>query len=271
MLFLIEKKEKEDIEEFIVKNLIKKEKYLHQYVELSLDDFYFKNKLLNKDNFPKEYKNAIPVGDIPFVTAWLNIFKGIKKQNPIEIPNILRTDEFLKRKYSIVTSDKIPTSGNYFIKDVSELKSFSYIGDLEYLINDEIFNKPKEFDASLHLNKDHLFQISEVVDILSEYRVYIIDNKIQAIEYYDGDPTIFPDIQLIQKANLLYSTQKDCPKSYSLDVMVNKKGTSIIEIHNFSSLGLYSNVWGTNLLYAYIDGIDYTVNHNTKIETFSNF
>jgi hypothetical protein len=45
--------------------------------------------------------------------------------------------------------------------------------------------------------------------------------------------------------------------------MVGKEGTAIIEIHNFTSIGLYTTIWGNELLYAYRDGIDYLLNDNT--------
>lgn len=284
MLFLLEiKKDKTDVEDIIVSNLLDKEKHIHSYVSFSLNYFFnidedkdgdIKKSIKNKNDFPSEYENAIPIGNIPFINAWLEIFKGIKNQNPIEIPPILRTDEFLKRKYSIVKKENIPTSGYYFIKDASELKVFSYNGNLEYLFSDEtIWDSKKDtfLDFSLQLDKSHYYQVSEVVNILSEYRVYIINGEIENIQNYNGDPTLFPDINLIRKANLLYSTQKDYPKSYSLDIMITPKGTSIIEIHNFTSLGLYSTLWGTNLLYAYRDGIDYLVNYNTNPIEFNNF
>ena len=52
-----------------------------------------------------------------------------------------------------------------------------------------------------------------------------------------------------------------------MDLMVSKiKGTAIVEVHNFTSCGLYSTIWGDNLLYAYRDGIDYLINDNKPIE-----
>ena len=47
---------------------------------------------------------------------------------------------------------------------------------------------------------------------------------------------------------------------------MGKEGTAIIEVHNFTSVGLYTTLWGTDLLYAYRDGIDYLVNDNKIIE-----
>ena len=273
------------IEILIIESLLKQTKYTNEYIYMPLENFFNyeedneddflsipKKTLKNKSEFEQKFENAIPIGSIEFVSTWLKIFKGIEQENAIEIPPILRTDEFLKRKYSIRKANEIPKSGKYFIKDATQLKVFSYDGNLEYFLFDEIFDPPKnELDTTLKLNPNHLYQVSEVVKILSEYRVYIISGEIVSIEFYNGNPTIFPDIELIKKANNLYSTQYDYPKSYSLDVMVTPKGTAITEIHNFTSLGLYSTIWGTDLLYAYRDGIDYLINHNTPQTEFSNF
>ncbi|MGU8989666.1 hypothetical protein ACV3V0_18445 [Clostridium perfringens] len=53
--------------------------------------------------------------------------------------------------------------------------------------------------------------------------------------------------------------------------MVTNKGTSIIEIHNFHSLGLYSTLFGDNLAYAYRDGIDFIIRNNSETSVYSNF
>lgn len=289
MLFLLEKDKinNYDFELNMVKNLIDKSHKVHEYILINLNDFFkydepdndidfmdsFTKKILkDKSEFPKEYQSAVPVGTIQFVSSWLKIFYNIEKENPIEIPPVLRIDEFLKRKYSIVTSEDIPRQGRYFIKDASELKVFSYSGDMEFLYLDELFKEKQQvFDTSLKLDPTHLYQVSEMVDILSEYRVYVIGDRVENIANYDGDPLLFPDANLIKKAVAIYSAQPDSPKSYSLDVMVTKRGTAIIEIHNYTSLGHYATLFGDNLLYAYKDGIDYLLKYNNKPTTFSNF
>lgn len=285
MHFLLEdnKNDKFNYELMLVEEKIRQNKYIHDFEKIDISIFYEyeedsfgeiikTNKLKNSNDFPEIYKKSIPIGSINFVSTWLKVFYNIDKENPIEIPPILRTDEFLKRKYSIVTADKLPRTGRYFIKDVSKLKEFTYSGDLEYFLFDEMFEPAKSpYDYSLRINPDHLFQVSEIVNILSEYRVYIIDGKIENIANYNGDVTLFPDVELIKKANDLYSTQPDYPKSYSMDLMITPKGTAITEIHNYTSLGHYSTLFGDNLLYAYRDGIDYLLKHNTPITEFSNF
>ena len=285
MYFLLEdnKNDKFNYELMLVEEKIRQNKYIHDFEKIDISIFYEyeedsfgeiikTNKLKNANDFPEIYKKSIPIGSIDFVSTWLKVFYNIDKENPIEIPPILRTDEFLKRKYSIVTADKLPRTGRYFIKDVSKLKEFTYSGDLEYFLFDEMFEPAKSpYDYSLRINPDHLFQVSEIVNILSEYRVYIIGGKIENIANYNGDVTLFPDVELIKKANDLYSTQPDYPKSYSMDLMITPRGTAITEIHNYTSLGHYSTLFGDNLLYAYRDGIDYLLKHNTPITEFSNF
>ena len=290
MFFVIQKEKNNvmvmDVETNIVLGFLKNS-MIHEYTVISLGDFFhnevdatgeiIKTTLLKKSNFPKYFHNAIPIGTLEFVSTFLKIFYDVDNLNPIEIPKILRTKEFLKREYKIVESKDVPRTGNWFIKDVSKLKSFSsnLCENVEYLHLDYTFKSPQEIedikknkpmDNSLYLDNTHLYQVSERVNILSEYRVYILDGKIINISHYNGNPCLFPDITLIQKANFLYSTQKDYPKSYSMDVMITNRGTSIIEIHPFACVGLYSTLWGNDLLYAYRDGIDYYVNWNTKLE-----
>lgn len=249
-----------DIEHMIVKQLLDKNSIVHEYSEISL---YGLRNVMKQSTINKDF---IPVGTIEFVSEYIKYAYDIERENPIEVPSYLRTEEFLKREYNIVTWDKIPDKGRYFIKDVSQLKKFGMVLNLEWQLPKEVFDEPKnEFDTSLKLSKEHLYQVSSIFNIQSEYRVYVIDHKIQSISHYNGDPTILPDVKLIQKAINLIELNEKWLKSYTIDIMVGPKGTAIIEIHNFTSVGLYSSLWGTNLLYAYKDGIDYLINDNKPI------
>ncbi len=257
MKYLIEK-DYDDIELNIMMDLLRRNKYLHEFVIVpDIDE--------NKD-----LTGYIPIGNIPFVNKYFKTQYGIAQQNPIEIPEVLRTPEFLKRDYKIVKGKDLPRKGTYFIKNVSVLKNFTYDGNLEYFLFDEMFEpKTSEFDTTLRINPEHLFQVSEHIDIKSEWRVYIIMGKLANISNYDGDTTLFPDTDFIKKVDSLYRTQPDYPKSYSFDVMVTSRGTALIEVHTFSSLGLYSTLWDNDLLYAYADAKDYVINHNTKVKEFA--
>lgn len=253
MQFLLQSENKNiDIDVLLVEDVIKSASCGINYLYSSILDMQNVDKL-------DEY---IPVGSLEFVHKWLNLVYGIKNINPIEIPDVLRTFEFLKRKYKIVKASDVPKKGRYFIKDVSVLKNFSYSGDME------------NFDFSL-LQNDRLYQVSEIVEIEAEYRVYIIQGKIEAIVQYDGNPLSFCDKRyivdsgLLNKANIIYSMTEDYPNSYTMDIIVNERGTSICEVHPFISVGLYSTLWGVNLLSAYKDGILYAVNKNRELVEFA--
>lgn len=272
MLFVLQ--EKDEIEIYLIKQKIRETKNINKMIVWNIEDFnedaIYSNKI--------DMKNIVAIGDIPFVQGYLRKIYKINNMNPIEVPKCLRTEEFLKRKYSIVKAEYIPHKGIYFIKDVSTLKSFCYCtgNDLSYLNIKKIIKSPekikaiKKTDTSLYLNSEHLYQVSEFVNVLSEYRVYIIDGQIEAISNYNGNPCILPDTELIKKANIIYSMEKDYPKSYSMDIMITDRGTCIAEIHPWCCLGLYNSLWGDNLLFAYRQGLDYYINYNTKIEEFSN-
>ena len=225
----------------------------HEYKEMSVTDFFdFENNLLTKKNFPSKYQDAIPIGTIQFVNLFLKVFKGIEEIPVIEVPKCLQTDYFLKREYRILPYDQIPTKGKYFIKNVSHLKTLTYIGDMKNVIQE--------------INKADMYQVSDILDIKSEYRVYVIDGKIYAIENYNGDPTLFPDINLIKQANMRWSLENDYPKSYTMDVAVTEQGTCLLECHVLFACGIYTNVLGDDFLQGYIDGIKYIerICKNTK-------
>ena len=103
---------------------------------MSFEDFYkdedipFSSQRIRKcsDDFEDKYQQAILIDSINFVRTCLQIFKGIQNENAIEVPSILKTDRFLKRKYSIVPVWDIPRTGNFIIKDTTEQKKFSYKG-----------------------------------------------------------------------------------------------------------------------------------------------
>lgn len=191
----------------------------------------------------EDYSKYIPIGTIPFVETWLRKYKGIEKMKPIEVPEILRIERYLGRDYFIKSLSEIEFKGYKFIKDVDKLKQFSYLGDL------------KNLDKSLLVSENYL--ISSFVNIISEYRVFVDNIDIKAIQYYDGDCTIFPDVNIIREMVYKYSIVKDRPKSYTMDIAVLKDGrTVILEVHPVTSVGTYGYS-AIHLLYMYKDGIDF--------------
>lgn len=196
---------------------------------------------------------TIPLGSILFTNRFFQLVHNITQMNPIEIPPCLRDPKFLGRQYKIVPGSQVPKDGYYFLKDASSFKTYAYMGPLNERTGEQ-----------LHANRPYV--VSSPLDVLSEYRVYFVRRKIYAIEYYNGNPTYFPDCNNIAQANLRYSQCVDYPQSYTMDVMVTEEGTFITEIHPvLFSCGLYTTILGTDFLDGYIDSFNYILHHNTKI------
>lgn len=198
------------------------------------------------DNIHK-FSNAIPVGSLEFVSLWLR--ENYKKDMvPIEVPECLRCEEFLMRKYQIIKKSEFSEPGRYFVKNASRLKQGSFTS---------LINQPDDICVD---NTDDLFVLSEEFIAKSEWRVYVVNDQFINVTNYAGDPSIFPDMNKIRKMMFTYSIKDpDRPKSYTLDVMVGpqSKGTAILEVHPFVSVGLYTSLWDQSLLDAYEQGIEW--------------
>lgn len=157
---------------------------------------------------PLPYGNSIPVGDIPFVEMWLKKYYE-KTMVPIEVPEILRTREFLGRTYEFMDRDKLPfyEKSRYFVKNVSKLKEFNfsaYGGRVP---------APSTIPPGTYL-------LSEWVDICSEFRVFVYHDQILAVHNYLGAPLVFPDAAKIIKMVSQYKVDKRRPEAYTMDIAV---------------------------------------------------
>lgn len=249
MKFLLQKEDSGlDIDVHILKDNLDRQKYLHSYE-------YRNRKEMSSYS---ENKYVVPVGDLDFMGAYLRNCYGITQMNPIEVPEILRQPSFLKRDYSIVDRSDLPKEGTYFVKYVSKLKEFSYSGMIERLQDVKV--------GEQFFLKEGLYQVSEVVEILSEYRCFVHEDRLVAIHHYDGNFRIFPDISLIISAVQTYIRDDTRPKAYTMDVAVIKdRGTAILEIHPWVSVGLYGYDFDNSLPYCYRDGLQWYIEQNTSL------
>lgn len=140
-----------------------------------------------------------------------------------------------------------------------------------------IFVKPnrfaKEFGAGVvrkQSSKEFLFNdiaddtpvlVSDVIDIVSEYRCYVHKGNLKGIKWYIGDIRIFPDVKIIDTAIADYTS---APSAYSLDVGITKEGeTILIENNDFWSIGNYGlnhTTYANMLLTRWFEIIkDYTI------------
>lgn len=166
--------------------------------------------------FQQYPKNYIPVGSINFCLSYLNKYHS-KKVYPINIPECLLNFEFTKRQ--VFYGSEMDVSGNQFVKSKDVFKGF----------RDIIVSMPPPPGNYL---------ISEVVDFFSEWRAFVFNGTLLDVRQYSGELGIYPDLKIINKMIQTYQNN-NAPKAYTLDVGITKKGTSLIEVHDFFSVGLY--------------------------------
>ncbi len=87
--------------------------------------------------------------------------------------------------------------------------------------------------------------VSEVVNFVSEYRVFVNEGLMVGCRHYKGDFTIYPDFEIVSKAINDYIS---APIGYSADFGVTDDGrTLLVEINDAFSIGCYGL---NNLAYA---------------------
>jgi len=141
---------KPDADWTVLENMI----HIDEIMELSTVEY--------ADSTEEFEADCIPVGDIPFIAEWL--WKNHKKKmEPIEIPECLRKNEFLKRGYRFVEKKDLPFGSRqkYFVKYVSELKVF----------NSALYDGNIPGWDVLPAGK---YLVSEWINILSEFMLLVI-------------------------------------------------------------------------------------------------
>lgn len=213
-------------------------------------------------------QDTIPVGTLEYVKKAL-LLQGYSMNvlSPIEIPHFLQKPMYLKRKYRIDSYKYLPKNGLWFVKDASVLKS-----SCARVISAKDIPAWIEEYATIEEAQTHNFVVSEPMQIDAEYRVLVCRGVVQGVQYYNGDPLLFPDAELIKSAvhemEFYTCSNRNIPRSYTIDVGVNKDvGTFLIEIHNFVACGTY-NFEANSLPQMYIDGVEYEC-ECSKVKEFS--
>ena len=162
---------------------------------------------------------ATPVGRIDFVTDFLKSIYGLIPI-PQNIPIELMKEEYTRRHVFNGTEKDIV--GKKFVKSRDEFKGFT-----------EICESAPEGN----------YQISDVIDIQSEWRAFVFEGKLVGLQNYSGKFDLFPNMFEIE---CMINAYTNSPIAYTLDVGIvknyscyNSYETVVIEVHDFFSVGLY--------------------------------
>ncbi len=169
---------------------------------------------------PKFRPYNIVIGTVEFTELYLG-----KKYQPID-------HSWCKPFYNrnvIETRINDLTTFPVFIKPSSEIKAWTGI----------VVNNKEE---ALHFTQQYDKPIlsSNVIDIISEYRVYIIkDRGIIGVKHYLGDPYVTLDKEFVNKC-YLESSKNLNENSYTLDFGIDQNNkTFLIEVNDGWAIGNY--------------------------------
>ena len=154
----------------------------------------------------------IPIGSVDFVTKYIQDYYNLIPK-PINIPIELLSSKWTNR--NVINGNEKDISGKKFVKSNDTIKSFTEICDSAPVGN---------------------YQISDIIDIQSEWRSFIFKGELVGLKNYSGEFDIFPDVNKIKSMIKEYKSQ---PIAYTLDVAISDNETVIIEVHDFFSCGLY--------------------------------
>jgi hypothetical protein len=186
------------------------------YTKLHYDEI----EKLNRNEF------CIPIGSLQFVNMFTKIHYDFK------IPIITYDHKFC----DIVKEVKL--------LDVKQINNFPYFIKSKELKkgNGEVITKYKDLHYYLEINNtlkdtDIMYYNPIIRDYISEWRIYIKENKILKVCNYMGNPTLFP----VNFVNHIVSNYDIKPIAYSIDIGFDSISElwNIIEVNDFYSLGNY--------------------------------
>lgn len=187
----------------------------------------------------------VPVGSIEFAERLLQkTIIGFRNIHPLLIPHQL--DAYKHRRTTICSSKE--EIHNLFSEWKQE-RLFIKSADVLKCDYTDIYTE----EQISSLPKSEKYFVSEPVNILSEWRIFVLNGKVLDIRNYDGDFWLLPDRKEVEEMVSQYSYISNYlkepavnggnPPAYTLDVAVIEKDgeqkTAVIEVHNFVSCGLY--------------------------------
>ncbi len=179
------------------------------------------------NNFDYLNRGFVPVGSVEFVKKAFTML-GITHVQNISYPEELKS--YLKREVYKTTIENAPI--DKFIKPV-ETKLFT--GFINTVDNE----RPQDF-LSLPLSTD--IWVSDIIEIVEEYRIYVNTGKIVGYSRYDSNPQgceILDSIYLYEVEKMITS-YSSAPIGYSIDIGITKnKDVVLIECNDGWSLGYY--------------------------------
>ncbi|MFD4443877.1 ATP-grasp domain-containing protein [Nocardia sp. NPDC058519] len=185
-------------------------------------------------------RRQLALGPDVFIAGDMDAMHGAMRQlripipQPDDYPEALRG--FLRRNVWASTLGEIECamdSGSatpVFVKPADRRKSFT--GAVCY--------SERDFATWGNASRRQRVWCSEVVTWISEYRVYVIDQRIVAVDHCDGDNSVPLNMETVESAVTTYCRSDTAPTAYGIDFGVLANGeTALVEANDGYALGAY--------------------------------
>lgn len=204
------------------------------YKVIAFDGDDMESTLANKVIDPK---NDICIGSVQATTKFFELC-GIETLKYLGYPEQLTN--YLGRKVELTNFGSLSKEDMpYFVKPATDVKMFT--GDV--VSNETHLKYMVQFDGC---KDDTLVYKSELVDFVTEYRVFVSHGKIYGMKHYKGDFLKFIDVSVLEN---MIKDFTDCPSAFTLDVGLTDDGrTLLVEVNDMWAIGSYG-----------LDGRDYAL------------
>ncbi|MFF2556818.1 ATP-grasp domain-containing protein [Nocardia sp. NPDC058058] len=185
------------------------------------------------------HRRTLPLGPGVLIAGDMDAMHGALRQlgipipAPDDYPDVLR--EFLRRAVRLSTLGEVERALEIgalpptFVKPAERRKSFT--GAVCYSERDVSHFGP--------VSRRQRVWCSEVVSWIAEYRVYVADRRVLAVDLYSGDESAALDMSVVEAAIAAY--QPVAPSAYGIDfgVLANRE-TALVEANDGYALGAYA-------------------------------
>jgi hypothetical protein len=185
------------------------------------------------------HRRQLPLTDRCFVCGDMDAMHGAMKQLGIEAPapNDFPSSlsPFFGRRIWRSTLASLEThvyesSSPVFAKPAGRRKLFT----------GRVFNGPDDLYEVSGVSRQEPVWCSEVVEWISEFRVYVIGDNLVSVDHYSGDPSMSLCLQTVEAAIRAFQLSGEAPAAFGIDFGTLSSGeTALVEANDGYALGAY--------------------------------
>jgi len=187
------------------------------------------------------HRRDLPLTRRSFIAGDMDAMHGAMNQLGIDIPPVndypACLQPFMHRKIWRSTLGAIEQMAwdaglpPVFMKPAERRKSFT----------GRVFSSSSDFHWTHGASRRQSVWCSDVVTWLSEFRVYVIHDRVVSVDHYDGDAQRTLDMDVVQEVLAVHRASGEAPSAYGIDFGVLSSGeTALVEANDGYALGAYS-------------------------------